>query len=94
MTELVCSEKCGCTKVEIKNIQDSVSFVDAMRYLWIHCKNKDTYLDGTPKEVKELQEAVSDSNNNSYALQESTKEDELKKTGSVTKTKRKTRRTS
>lgn len=51
-----------------------------------------SWRDLTPKEVKELQEAVSDSNNNSYALQESTKEDELKKTASASKTKRKTRR--
>jgi hypothetical protein len=50
MTELICSEECGCTKVEIKNIEDSVSFVDAIRYLWLNCKNKTTTLDGTPKE--------------------------------------------
>ena len=53
-----------------------------------------TWRDLTPKEVKELQEAVSDSNNNSYALQESSKEHEFKKTASVTKTKKKTRRPS
>lgn len=50
MTELVCSEDCGCTKVEIKNIEDSVSFVDAIRYLWLNCINRPTTLDGTPKE--------------------------------------------
>ena len=50
MTVLKCSEECGCTKVEIKNIHDSVSFVDAMRYIWLKCKSKTTTLDGTPKE--------------------------------------------
>jgi len=50
MTVLKCSEECGCTKVEIQNIHDSVSFVDGMGYLWFNCKSKATTLDGTPKE--------------------------------------------
>ncbi len=53
-----------------------------------------TWRNLTPQEVKELQEAVSDSNNNSYAGQKSSKDFELKKTAPVAKTKRNINRSS
>lgn len=47
-TELKCN--CGCTKTEIYDINDSVAFVDAMRYLYLTCPNEKTTLGGQPKD--------------------------------------------
>mgnify|MGYP003646267406 FL=1 len=41
---------CGCTETWIKDVNDSVAFVDAMRYLYLNCPNEKTTLGGNPKD--------------------------------------------
>ena len=51
MTELKCDD--GCCSIEVSNVNDSVVFVDAIRYLWANCPKKDTYLHGEKKNKEE-----------------------------------------